>query len=285
MKTILFLTILTQLALPQNGKMLLLFDGGYKNAETTLYLTGQTVTPAQATRIDNFITMLKDSLGITSLSSKFDAMYLLANESATLGLRNLVKRSSDATAVNSPTFTQWEGFTGNGTSSYLNSNYNPTSAAGVFTLNSASMGIYSRTDGAGNWQDLAGRTDGAGVGFSGMTITDGSSLYIRMNSNNAGMSVTNTVGLGFFIATRINSDSVSIYRNGIKLSEQTKTTNGLTNANIFIGALNTAGVASSYSTRQYSFVYFGSDLTQTQYRMLNNCVEWYMDALGKGVIP
>ena len=65
-KIILFLLINTAIF---SQDLLLLYDSGYKNPETTIYLQGQTVTGTQANRIDRLISMLKDSLSITSLSS------------------------------------------------------------------------------------------------------------------------------------------------------------------------------------------------------------------------
>jgi hypothetical protein len=46
-------------------------------------------------------------------------------------------RLSQYTAVNSPTFTSNGGFTGNGTSSYIDTNYNPSTSGVNYTLNDA----------------------------------------------------------------------------------------------------------------------------------------------------
>ena len=101
--------------------------------------------------------MVKDSLQISSLSSKFDGMYLLANETSEAGLKNLVKRQHDATAVNSPTFTQWEGFTGNeNTYAHISTNYYPRTQAVSYALNSGSFGIYFRTNMLGSGINLNG---------------------------------------------------------------------------------------------------------------------------------
>ena len=54
-------------------------------------------------------------------------------------------RLTQYTAVNSPTFTADEGFTGNGTSSYINSNFNPASSGVNYTLNNASIFTYNKT--------------------------------------------------------------------------------------------------------------------------------------------
>jgi len=55
------------------------------------------------------------------------------------------KRLSNYTAFNSPTFTTNEGFTGNGTSSYVDSNYNPALSGVNYTLNDASISIWNNT--------------------------------------------------------------------------------------------------------------------------------------------
>jgi hypothetical protein len=49
-------------------------------------------------------------------------------------------RLSDYTAVNSPTFTTNDGFSGNGTSAYIDTNFNPTIGTNNFTLNDACFG-------------------------------------------------------------------------------------------------------------------------------------------------
>jgi len=290
MKTILFLTILTQLALPQSkfSKLGVLMDeGGYKNAETTLYLTGQTVTPAQATRIDNFITMLKDSLQITALSSKFDVMYLLANESATLGLRNLVKRSHDATAVNSPTFTAYEGFVSNGTTSYIKTNYTVSTDGINFTLNSASIGAYSRTNNKGLLIPIGARTL-SNTGRNYFYVHSDNKYYATVNQTATEVGEIITRADGMMVVSRVNSTEFKRY---IKNStDNVSATTSVVSTQVpevqfYLLALNTANVPGLYCTNQISFAFIGGGLTVTEARQVTNCIEYYMDALGKGVIP
>ena len=47
-----------------------------------------------------------------------------------------------ASLVNSPTFTTDRGFTGNGSTSYLDSGYNVSTGGGVYAQDSAHMGVY-----------------------------------------------------------------------------------------------------------------------------------------------
>ena len=63
------------------------------------------------------------------------------------------KRLSQYTAVNSPTFSSNGGFTGNGTSSYINTNFNPSTSGVNFTLNGASRYFYLRGNSNSNMFD------------------------------------------------------------------------------------------------------------------------------------
>ena len=59
------------------------------------------------------------------------------------------KRLTQYTAVNSPTFTANEGFMGNGTSSYIDTNFNPSTQGVNYTLNNASRYAYVFSGSAG----------------------------------------------------------------------------------------------------------------------------------------
>jgi len=70
--------------------------------------------------------------------NKLDTLAVFATDgNSNFGLIDW-KRLSQYTAVNSPTFTTNQGFQGNGTSSYINTNFIPSTAGINFTLNNAS---------------------------------------------------------------------------------------------------------------------------------------------------
>ena len=265
------------------GQSLLLFDDKPYDKDARIYFASLTtpLSSVQKKRVNTFVKMLKDSLGITSLASKFDVMYLLANETSEAGLKNLVKRSSDATAVNAPVFTAYEGFTAAATK-YINTNYIPSSQGVNFTLNSASIGFYNRVnsavvrmggEGAG---DVLERTD---------ILVAGGLLYYRLNQNS---SLTHAVAdvTGLLILSRTSGTSVSGYRNGALLSAQAAGSNTLTTATFYILGQNDNGsLNASTAGEQVSFAFAGSQLSATQVRQLTNCIEVYMDSIGTGVIP
>lgn len=290
MKKLLLILLFTSISFGQSSSLLLMSgdDNPYNNQETLIYANSLTtaLSDSQMTNIDNFITMLKDSLSITSLSQKFDAMYILANETAEAGLKNLVKRSHDATAVNSPTFTQWEGFAGNGSSSYLNTNYNVTTQRSAVSANNQSIGIYSRTDKVEDKNDM-------GVIINSLSDTSTSRIAIMYNATSGfvslGRSAAATVAnsLGLFVGSRTASTTLAIYQNGTLLSmgAQSGTGTGISmNGNHYICAINRVGGAIwNFSTRQYSFSFIGAGLTATEVRQVYNCIQAYMTGIGKQV--
>jgi hypothetical protein len=89
--------------------------------------------------------------------AKLDAFYVLAAADAQSSLLNWVSASYNLTTVNAPTFVADQGYTGNGTTSYLDTGFNPTTAPSPkFTQNSAHLGLWSRTNlpnGAADSQD------------------------------------------------------------------------------------------------------------------------------------
>lgn len=280
MKKLILILLLATTLYPQSSNLLLLMSGGYKNPETTLYLAGQTVSGEQATRIDNFVTMLKDSLGITSLSSKFDVMYLLANQNQALGLRNLVKRSHDATAVNSPTFTQWQGFAGNGTSSYLNTNFKESQGINYNISNyNIMMGAYLRSGSYGSLAIMGARGSKYSLIYN-LSIA-GISYYGNVTSPITS-SIANVSYPKMQSAGRENNTQATVSTKNSTLNHYTTNTlnfEGSADNNFYIFAYNNNGTPAAYSDAQASFVYFSRFLTSVEIRKIFNCFKYYMDSL------
>jgi len=89
-------------------------------------------------------------LKVAGIWTNLDVFYMFATDGnssfATLNWKN--PNTNQSTLVNSPTFTTNQGFNGNGTSSYINTNYNPsTFASPKYLLTDASLGWHKRTTG------------------------------------------------------------------------------------------------------------------------------------------
>ncbi len=259
-------------------------------AELIAYTAGLTtdLSTAQKLRLTTFVKALKTGLSITDLNDVFDAMYILAGETAESSLRNLVRNAYHATMVNSPSFTAFEGFTGNGVTSYIRSNYNPSVNGVNFVLNNAAIGVYSRTNSDSNGVAIGARD---GVPNDILLLQRfGNKFYGRINNGEGkGVVNNNTDSSGLFMVTRYGSLSTNIvgYRNKTTLNAVgvgNPVSTDIPNAEIYIGALNVNGIVNNISIRQHSLAFFSKHITSAMRDVIVDSFEAYMDANGKGVI-
>jgi hypothetical protein len=164
--------------------------GSRVDAATTAWVAavvanGGTVSLGRQTIVDNLIVGIKSD----GIWTKFDRLWLLAAENSQSALTD-IKAASLATVINSPTFTADRGYKGNGAGSgtYIDSNFNPTTATSPqFVQNSACIFGWDNTGGVehsgilGNFSDTVTRIV---PGWDG-----DSHLYWNINSS-TGASVT-----------------------------------------------------------------------------------------------
>ncbi len=257
-------------------------------AELATYISGL-ATPLSADilgKINTFVAGYKSDDGLTNLSDAYDVMYYLGNETAESSLRNLVKRAHDAVAVNSPTFTPYEGWAGDGISSYINTNYNPATEGSKYTLNNASLGVYSRTDATGLYCDIGSRTDTSN--YTGIFLRNINAVAHRLHNDvNSFINeiVVNTLGMGIVTRSGNTPNDLYGYKNKVSLTKDStgNNTTSIPNFNLFIGARNFANTAESFSLRQYAFVFAGNHRTQTSVNYITDRFQALMTANGKQV--
>lgn len=252
--------------------------------EIDAYINGLTtpLSDAQVSKLDTFVTSVKTGFGISALSDAFDIMYILGGETEESSLRNLVKRMHDCTKVNSPNFTQYEGFKSNGTSSYIDTNYNAATQAVNYSLNNASNGVYSRTEQIS--MSLQSVEFGIGINPTfANSFKFGSEFYKNLNTNDFSSGVSPLTTLGMHIGTRYNSTSEKWYINKSNYYTNTnRNSTGVKKGNMYILCYNSAN--KYFSTKQLSFVYVGRSLNQEEVTILTDAFKSYMDSNGKGVI-
>lgn len=258
------------------------------DSDTLTYISGLTTTLSykQVSLINRFVTGIKTGLTINSLSDIADAIYILAGETSESSLRNIVKRQHDATAVNSPTFTQYEGFQGNGSSMYINTHFIPKSGV-TFTQNSASWCIYIRNNITSAYM---GSMNYAGdppiltiipyfydqYGYTYYGINDGTISVATITAPKRSD--------GFWILNRGNSTTRGLYRNNNLIIEHSVTSTGCAPYEIYLDANNNGGGVNYHSWHQVAFSMFGAGLNSGARTVVTNCIEEYMDARGKGVL-
>ena len=188
-----------------------------------------------------------------------------------------------ASLVNSPTFTSYEGYTTNGTSSYINL-YQKLVTGRYATQDSSCIFFYART--AVNTPSSPYIDMGAGNGtdYNEIGHANPPTTYVALNG--PGSSNTDTDNAGLKCLVRDSSTQLRYYENGSAKawSPKANTSNGTVSHYIFVGARSDSGTPSNYSGKQYSFAGGGKELTATDVSNLTDIIENYMDYYGKGVI-
>lgn len=208
--------------------------------------------------IENLNTMVF-KLKAEKIWDQLDRFWLFATENRQHA-KICIKSLSAITEVNSINWTANQGYSGNGTSTYINTNFIASTLGENYQTNDASIGLYSRDSGTSTGVDIGVFQSGV-INISELLLRFSTNLaYVDINTN-ASNSVASTNGSGLFLGKRINNSSVALYRNGNILGTTlTQASSGRPNIPIYMAARNEAGVAGSFTSRQYSMCCFGSSI-------------------------
>jgi len=226
-----------------------------------------------------------DSIQEYHIDDTLDFLYNFAVHNTAAAVYDWIRMGITATLVNSPVHTAYEGFLTDGASSYGKINYNPGTDAVHWRLNSASFGVYIRTNDYTTVKWLIGMGDASNVA----DIYFLSSTKFRFRINNNGAVYEDVVHendiSGFTILTRQNATTGAYARNSDTYSTISINSSGIPNQalGIFVGAYNNNGSVGYYSPNQFSFAFGGGQLTETQATKLYEAMERFLDAYGTGV--
>lgn len=154
------------------------------------------------------------------------------------------------------------GLTGNGTSKYLDTGFNPSTS---LTANNTHFAIYNRSSTADGGRSGAG--DGSGSFTAYMPYADGV-FYDDMYDGTVGqgrLASPSAIGTpyGFLLGTRRASNDHQIYRNGTSLNSNATSGGTMPSLNIYIFAINALGSPSGYTNANLSGASIGTGLTGT----------------------
>jgi len=241
------------------------------SAEANAFFARLSTQPTTERKVlyDNLITDLVDA----DIWENLDALYVFAAADTATSLINLVSSSFTATKDASAPFTADRGYTGVGLSGYaIDSNFNPTTANGNYSQNSATAFIWNNSYQNSN-QEVMGTT----AGFDKLELYTrccGGARYHRFNDDSE-ISETTSDGSGLTALDRSASGSYNIYQQGILRKNRTVTSTGIPNNDItFIGA-NSSPVISVGG--------FGGSLTAEQHSILSESLKTYLDEVGVDV--
>jgi hypothetical protein len=190
----------------------------------------------------------------------YDKFWVYAQDQSANAVLSIVKTSTGGGAtslVNSPTFTAYQGYTGNGTSSYLNTNFNAAANGIQYTQNSACYGAYFRTqEGSSNKVQIGSYTNPSNISI-GLHFTTTGKIY-DCNTFASNVNVSDTVTIGRFVNARTSSTVESLWKNGVSYGNVS--TNSVAPPNLVntVLAWNILGVPARFSTNTVSETFFGN---------------------------
>lgn len=243
------------------------FDSATDAWTAVVVANGGTVSAARKTLVDNLIVGLKAD----GVWTKLDRLWLHAAENAPSALTDLVTNTL-ATTVNSPTFTTDRGYTGNGSTQYINLHYNQSTNGVNFTTNSASGFLYQRTQDTAAFHITFGSYNacvmimGNGGALQACNIVDGSFSTI-------------TPANGIVVLSRTGASVRNFYNNGSNVLSDTQAAAGSLNADMYILGDGSVG----YSSAQVASCGFGGGLSSTEQASLSTRINTYMTAIGANV--
>ena len=257
--------------MPSPALSTVLFTSPYVRQARELF-DSFTTPPTTDRRV--LINALIKSLIQAGIWDKLDAFYMMAAADAQSSLLNWVSTSYNLTAVNSPAFVADRGYTGDGSTSYLDTNFNPTTAVGAkFVQDSANMGLWSRTD----LQNAAASS--FDMGQTNAQIDRFVSVAGRATGRaNTGSGVT--FGDGFYPKHAMWSRTAAAvwesYAQGVDAGGGTTASAAMTNANFRILSV----AAGQFGANQIAAAHFGSGLSAVEAGALYSALNTFMVAVG-----
>jgi hypothetical protein len=226
--------------------------------------------------IDTLVGALK-SAGVWT---KLDALWVFAAHTSQAGLLNWKDPAGTAAAlVNSPTFTANQGFAGNGSTSYVNTQFVPSTTAVQLTQNSASMSMWSRS--SGQSATSAGCLDGSNRGLTLGVRNTSNQMGARSNNNTGSSFSPVTNGIGLFSIIRSGVSTVNAYQNGAAVgSTSTAASVGVPTVAFYVGGYNNNGALALPHNRQYAMTALGGSRNGTEETAFYNAVAAYMTTVG-----
>ena len=150
----------------------------------------------------------------------FDAFYVFACDNQTVARQNWAQNAYNLTEVNSPTWTKYLGYTGDGATMYLDTGFTPT-ASDKFKANSMSFGVFSARHtlepAATTMSEMGTRNGGSNL-FRLSVLTDDNFFKVAIGDTEVGVFGNHFNSIGFYAVYRQQNPE------GVDIGYRTKNT-------------------------------------------------------------
>lgn len=244
--------------------------------ETAALMARMTVQPTSERRAvyDKFYRDLKTGLSDGLAGFGF---LMLMNAHDRQAARLHIIGTGEATEVNAPTWSQDYGFTGDGISKWLNTNYNPTIGGSPFQQNSASFGAFCLSV-AANPSNSFGLFNGSN-GVQIVPRGTGDLTQFRINQAASQQINVGAVldGSGLWVADRSSATLARMYRNGVDIGGATIASTAVVNGTFGIGRLGST--STFYGDHSSSCEFAGRHFTAAEQTVIYNAVKAFNDGV------
>ena len=245
---------------------------GRKEDDITVYLNSLT-TPLSSNQINVLrtnIVGLKKDLNIKNLRDAFDVILHLSSETAEGGLKNLVKRDNDATAVNGCVHTPYVGYNGDGATKYVDMNYIPATDGVNWKLTSASLGVFKQENETGVFYDMGGYVGNIDRTFIVPRLNSAGNIRLAINGGDVFQYTppegTNPNSIALYSNHKIGSLNTIMYRNDVEMYNEIRTVGELSTQSIFVCGVNNNGslLTAAPSTKQLGLSFAGRGFSASE---------------------
>ncbi|HID2999335.1 TPA: hypothetical protein ACXF9B_002043 [Klebsiella pneumoniae] len=243
--------------------------------ETTSLLARMTTQPTEIQKAA--VNRLYYDLKQAGILAKLDGLWLGINTSRADARLNIVNSSLPLTENGTINFNTSSGWAFNG-SSWLETGFNPSTAGGHYSKDSASFGVL--VAGASNSGVFMGAYDGA----NGMTLSrTGNTLNARINNNELLAGQISLSGTTLFSVSRLDNMSAALYSGSKLVAMGESPSLPLANASVNIGRARAA--SDWYTSAIICAAFIGSGLTESEIFALNDAIQRYIAGFRATVMP
>jgi len=185
-------------------------------------------------------------------------------------------------AYNSPTFTAWQDYKGDGSTAYLDTQFDPADDGVNYTQNDCSI-IIGSTQRSTAARSLVSAYDSAGTYRTRIATwpvgTDNARAYL----NSAGrVDLANVVPIGLIAGNRTASNAIEAFVDGVSINTDTDASGGLLDESLYILAQNQsfggAASAGDHSDGAFDICMVGASMPEAKHADLTTLFEAYKAA-------
>lgn len=228
------------------------------------------------------------SLKSNSLWSKFDALYPFMGSSASEHSYNLKNPALYQITWNGTVAHGLNTIQGDGATGYGNTGFNPSTAGGQFSLNSASLGAYCNTIGmTGTAESFMGCADASNTSTIGedQTFNPPCIKAGGLNSATTTLSANQADFRGHTIFTRTSAGTQQLYLPDGTSQAVNVASVALPNVSMYILALNASGIAGAFGNMSLSLAYIASAFSPSEISTLKTIINSLISLEGTSFTP